>query len=176
MLVQEFLQNLLARGILSGLGFLGLLVDFQFLEKDFAQLFRRSYIKRCVRQSIDFFLDFLDFAAKILADLLQVLRVDFHTVGLHTAQHGHKRHLDVVKQFFHSVFLEQRQQFFIELQGDVSVLGGVFLCQLYWHFAHGFLLSALANQVFDGDGDVVEIDFGQIVHVVALFGLQKVMR
>ena len=32
MLVQEFLQNLLARGILSGLGFFGLLVDFQFLE------------------------------------------------------------------------------------------------------------------------------------------------
>ena len=139
-------------------------------------MFRRSYIKRCARQFVNLFLNLADFAAKLFADLLQVLRVDFHAVGLHAAQHGHKRHLDVVKQLFHAVFLEQRQQFFIELQCDVGIFGGVFLDLFKRHLAHGFLLSALANQVLDGDGDVVEIDLGEVVHVVALFGLQKVMR
>ena len=36
MLVGQFLEHVLASGILPGLGFLGFLVDFQTFEKNFA--------------------------------------------------------------------------------------------------------------------------------------------
>ena len=118
----------------------------------------------------------MDFSAERLADLLQILGVDLYAVGFHAAQHGYERHLYFVEQFLHAVFLQQGQQFLIELQCDVGILGGVFLDQTYGHLAHGLLHPSLADKVFDGDGDVVEVDLGKVVHIVALFGFEEVMR
>ena len=139
-------------------------------------MFRRGDIKRSASQLIDVFLDFVNLSAKLLADLLQVLRVDTHAVGFHATEHGHKRHFDFIEQLLHAVLFQQGQQLLIELQCDVGILGGIFLDQFHRHLAHRLLLTAFANQFLDGNGDVVKVDLGEVVHVVALLGFDEVMR
>ena len=80
-----------------------------------------------------------------------------------------------MEQCVHAVFLQQRQKFFIKLQCNIGVLGGIFLDQAHRHVAHGFLHSSFADQILDGDSEVVKVDLREIVHVVALLGFEEVM-
>ena len=63
------------------------------------------------------------------------------------------------------------------MKGDVGILGSVLIDFRWSEVAHGLLVFATwTDQFVDVDGFVVEIDFGQVVHVVSEFGMKDIMR
>ena len=67
-------------------------------------------------------------------------------------------------------------QYILQFEGDVRILAGITVDILGRKVAHVLLVFApRSNQLVDVDGLVVQIDFRQIVHVMAKFGLKHVM-
>ena len=107
--------------------------------------------------------------------LFERLCVETHPVLLHSCQHGHERHFDVVKHTLHLVRphlgLEER----FEGEGDVGIFAGVVDDGLWFDVGHVFLRASRPNELVDVDGAIVEVDFGKVVEVVALFGLHHIV-
>ena len=124
--------------------------------------------------------------------LLQGFRVQTHAVALDVHEDGHERHLYLIEEVFHALRLEfllylieevfhaLRLEFLLEhvlqLEGDVGVLAGVAVDFGGGEVAHAFLsLVPRADELVDVDGAVVQVDFGQVVHVVPQLGLEYVV-
>ena len=85
--------------------------------------------------------------------------------------------LDVLEQCAGVVLLQLFLQRLFQPEGDVGVLAGVAVHLGGGEVAHVALsLSFRADEVFDGDGCVVQVDVRQVVHVVPQLGLQHVVR
>ena len=65
----------------------------------------------------------------------------------------------------------------MKFQCNVSIFASILIDGFGRKVAHILLvLSFRANQVVDGDGAIVQIDFRQVVHIVAKFGLEDIVR
>ena len=174
--VPQFFEHLFGGGVLSGFGLAGFLVDFQPLEKDFAYLSGRTDVERHSGKPVNLLLDFVDFAGQLFRRLPQGVGVNAHAAYLHFGEDAHQRHFNGVKEFFETFPFQFLLQFVFELQGDVGIFGGVGAHRFGGDLSHGELVFPFrAYQFVDVNGFVVEVYFGEVVHVVPLFGLQQVM-
>ena len=97
-------------------------------------------------------------------------------VALQVDQHGDEGHLYLVEEAGGVVGLQLFLQHGFQAEGDVGVLAGVAADVGGGQVAHGLLsLAARADELVDVDGAVVQVDFGQVVHVVPQLGLQDVV-
>ena len=173
----EAFEDLLGGDVLSlALGLLGLVGDFKFVEEHFAHLLGRGDVEFFARQLVDFLFDLAHAGREVFGCLPQGLRVDAHAVALHVGQHGDERHLYFLKQPAGVVLVEFLLQDVFQLQRDVGVFAGIAVDIGGREVAHVFLLAPFrADEFLDVDGLVFEVDFSQVVHAVAQFGLEDVV-
>ena len=177
MLVGECLEILLVGADLLGLGHLGLLRDTHLRKEHLAQLPRRVDVERRLPGlGADSGLEFGHRAVQFDGIFGQRRAVDPHARHLDVGQHLDHRFLDLEVEVVQSDALDHRQEHLLELQRDVGVLGGVLLHAFDIHQIHRQLLLALANERLDLDGPVVEVAFGQRVHVVPRLGVKQVVE
>lgn len=136
----------------------------------------RADIEGFAGQLVDGFLDFLQTGCEVCRGLLKGFGVDAHTVGLYVHQYGDKGHFDFVEEAFYSLCFQFLFKDVFQLQGNVSVFAGVTIDFFGCEIAHTFLvLPARAYQFVDVDGLIVQVDFGQVVHVMSQLGLKHVV-
>ena len=127
-------------------------------------------------QAEDFVFQLLHALCKVAFGFGQRVGVQTYAVALHVGQHRHERHLDVVEQAVGAGLFYLVGQHALQAQGDVSILAGIFINLCGREVGHVFLLASLgADEFLNVDGLVVQVDFGQVVHVVAQLGLQHVV-
>ena len=169
-------ERFLVGDILSRLGFPGLVCDLQPVEQDFSHLFGRGDVEVCSGQCVDLLLDVFQTLAEVRGRLFQCFRVDAHPVSFHVDEHGHQGHFDVAEQGFGSLLLQLLFERPLQAEGDVGILTGVAEDLFGRKVTHGLLpFAARADQLVDVDGLVMQVDFGQVVHVVSQFRLQDIM-
>ena len=176
-LVGECLEILLVGAELLGLGHLGLLRDTHLRKEHLAQLPRRVDVERRLPGlGADRGLEFGHRAVQFDGIFGQRRAVDPHARHLDVGQHLDHRLLDLEVEVVQPDALDHRQKHLLELQRDVGILGGVLLHALDIHQVHRQLLLALADERLDLDGPVVEVAFGQRVHVVPRLGVEQVVE
>ena len=170
-------EHLLGGDILAfALGLLGFVRHFQLVEEHLAHLLGRGYVEFLARQLVDFLLYLAHAGREVFRRLPQGYGVDAHTVAFHVGQHGHEGHLDFLEQAAGAVLVELFLQDVFQLQGDVGVFAGIAVDVGGREVAHVFLLAPFrADEFFDVDGLVFEVDFRQVVHAVVQFGLEHVV-
>ncbi len=114
--------------------------------------------------------------AQFQAVAAQQVGVDQRTVALDARQHRHQRHLDVAQHARQRRRgLQLSPECLVQAQGDVGVLGRVGAGLLEGNLVEGQLLGALAGDVLETDGFVLEVALRQAVHVVTgRRGVQRV--
>ena len=83
MLVSKSFQDFFAGYVLSGLGFLGLGYNLQFIEQDFTYLLGGRYIEFFSCQLINFLLNLIHTSGEVLRSFLQSSCVQTYTILLH---------------------------------------------------------------------------------------------
>ena len=91
-------EYFLGRGVLTCLGFLGLRIEFEFVEKQFAHLPRTIDIKRLFRQVVYPLLQVVQFSRQRCLRLFEFIHVDTYPGCFHLAQHRHQRQFHFVIQ------------------------------------------------------------------------------
>ena len=76
-------EHLLGRGVLSGLGFLGFRIEFEFVEEQFAYLPRTVDIKGFTRQFVDTLLKCVQFRCECSLSLFEFGYIHPHTCRFH---------------------------------------------------------------------------------------------
>ena len=77
---------------------------------------------------------------------------------------------------FHALRLELLLEDVLQFQGNVGIFAGVAVDFGGSEVAHVLLsLAPRADELVDVDGAVVQVDFGQVVHVVPQLGLEYVV-
>ena len=171
------LKVLLVGTELFGFRHLGLLGNAHLRKKHLAQLPCRVDVQiRLPGLGPHRSLQFRQLAVQLHGIGGQRLRVDPHTCHLDVGQHGDHRRLDLEIEVLQSDLLDQREEHPLEPERDVGILRGVLLHALDVHQVHRQLLGTLADQRLDLDRPVVQVLFGQDVHVVARFGIQQVVE
>ncbi len=156
---------------------LGLLGDAHLAEKHFAQLTRRVDVERCfARLCADFVLQLGQAAAQFHIVFRQRCGVDPHARHFDVGQHLDHRFFDTEIEVAQPHLLHHRIEFLFELQRHVRIFGCILLYPFDVYQVHGQLLRAFADEGFDLDGPVLQIAFGQGVHVVARFGIEQIVE
>ena len=169
-------QHFLRGDVLSGLRLLGLGVNLEAVEEHFAHLAGRGDVEHFAGQAVDVLFDVAEAVGEVCRCLAQGFGVYAHAVALQVDEHGHQGHLHVAQQGLGARLFKFLVQHVPEAEGDVGILAGVAVDVGGREVGHGLLAPALvAQQFFDVDGAVVQVDFGQVVHVVAQLGLEDVV-
>ncbi|MNQ55968.1 hypothetical protein D3C85_700780 [compost metagenome] len=100
--------------------------------------------------------------------LAEQLGVDQRALALDPRQHRHQRHLDLAQDPGQArLGFELGPQALVQAQGHIGVFRRVRPGQFQGDLVEGQLLGALAGDVLEADGAVVEVFQRQAVHVVA---------
>ena len=175
-LAAEAFEHFFGGDVLAGLGLLGFLHQLEAVEEHFAHLLGRGDVEGSACQGVDVFLDLPDAGVEVRGRLLQGFRVEAHAVALDVHEDGHERHLYFIEEMFHALRLEFLLEDVLQLEGDVGVFAGVAVDFGGGEVAHALLsLAPRADELVDVDGAVVQVDFGQVVHVVPQLGLEHVV-
>ena len=175
-LAAEAFEHLFGGDVLAGLGLLGFLHQLEAVKEHFAHLLRRGDVEGSASQCVDVFLDLAEAGVEVCGRLLQGFRVEAYAVALDVHEDGHERHLYFKEEAFHALRLEFLLEHVLQLEGDVGVLAGVAVDFGGGEVAHALLsLAPRADELVDVDGAVVQVDFGQVVHVMSKFGLEHVV-
>ena len=141
-----------------------------FIE-DNAQLLGRAEVELLTGNGKGLTLQLHQLVAQLDALNAQQLGIHQRALTLDTRQHRHQRHLDLGQHLGQARDgLQLRPQRLVQTQGDVGIFRRVGAGQLQSNLVEGQLLGALAGNVLEGDGAVVEVFEGQGVHVVARGG------
>ena len=119
------LQYLFRSGILPALRLAHFVAQFEFPEEHIAHLFRRSNRKGVARQLVDMLFDDYSLCAHLFAALRQCGSVELHTVALHSRQHGHERHLNLLEQFEGGVVAQLLFQQWHQAHCHIGILASV---------------------------------------------------
>ena len=116
-LVAQALQHFLAGNVLSGLRLLGLGIQLEHVEEDFAHLPGRGDVEPLSCQPVYLFLQVHHFLGEVAACLCQPRFVYAYTRLLHACQYAHQGHLhlpeDVPKACVVQLLLEEFLQFLL---------------------------------------------------------------
>ena len=176
-LATKLLKYFFARDILSSFRSFGLFDDLHFTEQDIADLFRRSDVECFAGQFINSEFQFVHPSVECFGCFAQRLSVYTHAVHLHFRQDRNQRHLYFIEKLFYTELFQFRFQYVFQLQSDVGILRSVFINGFGRQFAHtALILSAGSDEFVYVDGSISEIHFGHIIHIVAKFRLDEVMR
>ncbi len=94
--------------------------------------------------------------------------VDAHPVALHAREHRDQGHLDLPVEIQQGgLRLQPRPQRLVQAQGHVRILGGIGAGLLQGDLVEGELLGALAGDVLEVDGLLLQVLPRQGIHVVA---------
>jgi len=176
--VLQFGQHVFAGGVLAGGRARRVGIDLQVVEEDLAQLLGRRGIEVAAAQIADAEFELEQFAVQLAAVGAQLLGVDAHALALHLQQHGDQRLLALGQRAQAAGLLRLAAQQTVKLQGHVRVLGCVVADLIGPQVAHVALLDALllfADQRRDRDRRVMQILARQMVHAVALGGVQHIV-
>ena len=122
----QFLQYLFGGGVLSGLGLLGLLVDFEPFEKNLAHLSGRTHVEGGTGQLVNLLFEFAQAAVVSRSDELFSSAVSTLTpANLHVGEHSGEGHLHLVEELLHLIFGQLLFEPVFQLQGHVGILGGI---------------------------------------------------
>ena len=100
----NLLKHLFARRILTGFRLLRWRFNLHFVKQNLAKLLRRGDVKLCSGSFVNLVFNFFYLQRLLLADLLQVVAVNFHAVSLHGGKHRNERHLNLIKQLNQLIF------------------------------------------------------------------------
>ena len=146
------------------------------VKQHLAQLAGRVHVEVHAREVFDFLLQHLQLLAQLGGVGAQAVGVEVDAFEFHVGQHLDQRHLHGVKELLGVALADLRREGFAQLEGDVSVLGGVVHHLGGVHVGHVALVLALfANEGFDGNGLVVQVGLGQDVHAVLHVGVDQVV-
>ena len=155
----------------------GLLDDrqLQLAEEDFADLLRRAEVELAAGQFIGLLLELHQAGPEFARLLVQLLDVDQHAVALDLLQHDLGRQLDLFVDMGQAGILEHvRQHGLVQAQGDVGILGRVFLGALELHLVEADHVGALAAHVHERNRGVAEVAHRHRVHVVRLVRFEHI--
>ena len=87
-------------GVLAGLGFLGLGIEREFAEENFAELLGGADVERTAGVGVDGGFEAGEIGAQFFADFLERDGVEADAFVLHGGEHGQQRRLDLGEDFF----------------------------------------------------------------------------
>ena len=90
-------QNLLARGILAGFGFLGVVIEFEFIEQNLAQLLRRPDVERLARDPENLLLHLPHIDLERGREIGQCVGIEGNAFEFEVGQYLHERHFNLVE-------------------------------------------------------------------------------
>jgi len=111
-------------GVLAGFGFLGVGVEGEFAEENFAELLGRADVEFCARVGVDGGFEAGEVEAQFFADILQRDRVEADAFVFHGGEDGQERRFDFGEDAFLTRFLQQRREFGVELESEVGAFHG----------------------------------------------------
>ena len=167
----EVLLGQLGQYRLGGGGLaLGGLADHRVTElfiEDHAQLLGRGQVEFLTGDLERLALQLHQFLAQLDALLTEQFGVDQRAVALDARQHRHQRDLDFAQHLGQGGHgFEASPKLLMQTQGHVGIFGGVGAGLLQSDLVEGQLLGALAGDVLEANGAVVQVLQRQAVHVV----------
>ena len=108
--------------------------------------------------------------------LSECFRIDTYSVAFDVYEYRYERHLDFVKEVFGRLLFQLLLEHVLQFQCNVRIFAGITVHIFRRKVAHILLVFASCPDKFvDVDSAVVQVDFGQVVHVVAKLRLQYIM-
>ena len=136
MLGTKAFQHLFVGHILTRLGFLGLVVEVQFLKEQDTHLTGGLDIELFASQCIDIFLYLLHLTSMLFAHLLQSFCVQAYPSPFHLCQHRHQWHLNIAEQLPRAFCFEHWTEHILQTQRDIGIFGSIRTNKFRRHFAH----------------------------------------
>ena len=177
MSVAQFHEHLLGGGVLAGLGLLGLAVELQMVEEDFAHLCGRGGVERLAGQFMALTLQFVNLCGEVHRVVVEGLHIDACAGYFHSGKHLDEGKFYVGEQVCLLVVGEGLVKGCWQVEGDV----GEFAHQVA-EFVGGHLVQFLLATAFWAEHrlwvDGLVVQHFQCNHGggVATLGLQQVVR
>ena len=108
--------------------------------------------------------------------MTQGFNINSYTVLLHDSQHPQQRHFHFEEKLLQPVTAQFSFQYLLQLKGDIGIFGSIIVQLIQIHTTDILLVFPFTtNQILVMDGTVLQINFGQVIHSVAQFGLQQIV-